>query len=97
MNYIVGKASLTLFAILLLISTLVDMGHTFDSRHGAYRKLPHLAGNIYVFMGSSVPMILAFCFGVNTGAGVPDKLMSENDSLRKQLKSYRQHYKEAGK
>lgn len=97
MNYIIGKASLCLFAILLLVSTLVDMGHTFDSKHGLYRKLPHLAGSAYVFMGSSIPMILAFCFGVNTGAGVPDKLMEENDSLRKQLKSYRQQLKEMGR
>jgi hypothetical protein len=97
MNYIVGKASLSLFAILLLTSTLLDMGHTMDSRHGFYRKLPQIPGILYVFMGSSVPLILAFSFGVNVGAGVPDALTAENEALRAQLRSHRQHYKEVGK
>ncbi|MBP0014223.1 MAG: hypothetical protein J7525_14090 [Roseofilum sp. SID3] len=97
MNYLIGKVSASLFVVLLLTATLLDMGHTFDSRHGFYRQLPQFPGILYVIMSSSAPLILAFSFGINTGAGVPDALNSENEALRAQLRSHRQHYKEVGK
>jgi len=93
MNYIIGKASLLMFLILFLVGTLLDMGHTYDSKYGFYQKLPSFPGFLYVFMGSSSPLLLAFSFGINTGAKVQDKLISENDSLRKQNNEYRNYIK----